>query len=304
MFRKKTAWRRLAVILIPVLGLAGCDSARHDAQFWEKERETIELTHRLKLAEYRLSGARTSAGNSALIRNKLRGQERAKQDLLRMRTELTAQIDNLENQFGELARAEIRKRRQHSVGEKYDTLTRTDGRVFKNVTVSAVTDAGVAIRHEDGAARLGFEDLTPAQRHSFGLDEASALAARQREAREAHAYEKQIDDALQVQRGKQELAAAAQRRRDDRASRTLMARNATQPRDSPLSMPATSVAGRSWSSRSYYRSYRPSYRYVYSHTSARNPFACGGNYRASSCTSIAPLPRIPGRVMFSKPTAQ
>jgi hypothetical protein len=304
MSRELSSWSRLAVILFPVVFLASCDSARHDAEYWELERETIELTHRLKLAEYRLGGGRTGdAGDPALIRNKLPELERVKQDLLSARYDLTAQINNLEYQIGGIASEDIRKRRQDAVGSKFETLTLVDGRVFKNVKVSAVEDGGVAIRHDDGAARLGFEDLTPAQRDSFGLDEASAVAARERESREALAYERQLDGELEVLRGKQELAAAEQRRRDDdRASRELMARNTTEPRVSALAKPASSFGGRSWSSRSYYRSYRPTYRYVYGYSAAPNPF-CGSNYRPSSCTSIAPLPRVPGRVTFPTPTS-
>ncbi len=305
MFSKMSSWKRLPLIVFPVLGLAGCDGTRQNAEHWELERETIELTHRLKLAEYRLGGGRTGdAGDPALIRNMLSEQDLAKQELMCSRTDLTAQIDNLEHLLGEIASADIRKRRQDAVGVKFETLTLADGRVLKNVKISAVEDGGVAIRHDDGAARLGFENLTPAQRDSFGLDEVSALAARERESREALAYERQIDGELEVLRGKQELAAAEQRRReDDRASRTLMARNTTEPRVSALAKPATSVGGRSWSSRSYYRSYRPTYSYVYGYSAAPNPF-CGSNYRASSCTSIEPLPRVPGRVMFPTPTSK
>lgn len=306
MFRKMSSWLGLAAALFPVLGLVGCERTRHDAEFWEMERETIELTQRLKLAEYRYGGDRTGdAGDPALIRDRLRGQERTKQDLLRSRSDLTAEIGYLENQLGEFARADIRKRRQDAVGGKHDTLTLVDGRVFKNVTVSAVEDGGVAIRHEDGAARLGFEDLTAAQRDDFGLEESSALAAREREAREALAYERQLDEELEVLRGKQELAAAEQRRReDDRESRMLTARNTTEPRVSPLSKPATSFGSNSWSSRSYYRSYRPAYRYVYTYPSAPNPFRYSGCNRASSYSALVPLPRTPGRVMFPTPAAK
>lgn len=55
-------------------------------------------------------------------------------------------------------------------GTRFAEFITTGGRTYHEVTVIEVVDSGVRIRHQDGTARMGCDDLTAAQRETFGLD--------------------------------------------------------------------------------------------------------------------------------------
>jgi hypothetical protein len=197
--------------------------------------------------------------------------------LQRDRNALDAEIKGMEVRNEEFVRLAIQGLRMKALGRKFDRFSVNDGRTFENVTVTGVDDGGVAIRHEHGTARFRFAELSAGQSELFGLDERSGLAAADRERRESIAYERRIDEELDAMREKEErIAAVARRSEDARMSRPLMAVNSSRQPASPLAKPASPV-GSGYSYRSSYgysgyRSYRPTYRYVYYHRSVPNPF--------------------------------
>jgi hypothetical protein len=263
------------------LFLPSCERNLNDSTYWETEREEIELTQQLKLAEYRLgmttSGDANGVAELERVESNLRELNQRTAALLRDRSVLGEEVRELEVRNRETERLAVRKLRMKSVGRKFDTLVVNNGRTFENVSITGVDDGGVAIRHEHGTARLRYSDLSAEQCASFGLEERSALAAEDRERRESIAYERRIDEELDAMREKEEqIAAVARRSEETKVSRALVAANTTTKETSPLAKPASQV-GRGSSYRysdgySTYRSYRPRYRYVYYYPVVRNPF--------------------------------
>lgn len=265
-----------AVIALLSLMVAACDTNRDQAADWETERETIELTQQLKLAEYRLG--LTPSGNPGeleRVENHQRELDQRAQALLRQRSALNAEIKMLEARNEELARLAIQNLRMKSLGRTFDTFSVNDGRTFEKVSITGVDDSGVAIRHAHGTARLRYAELSADQRASFGLEERSALAAEDQERRELLAYERRIDEEMDALREKEErIAAVAMKSEDSKIADSIMARNSSSQETRPLAQPA-SPFGRGCRS-SYgqyrYRTYRPTYRYVYYYPVTPNPF--------------------------------
>jgi hypothetical protein len=147
----------------------------------------------------------------------------------------------------------------------------------------------VAFRHEHGAARLRYTELSDDQRLIFGLEEEAALAAEDRERRQALAYELSIDMELEAMRDRESEARAdsiAAENNNFLASRSLMANPNHQREIRPLAQPARAFGSGSSYRRHYnysgYRFYRPAYRYVYRHPPAVNPFCSSYRIRKQS----------------------
>lgn len=273
---------RMAVMLIAIV-LPACDGNDRNAGYWAIERERIELEQQLKLAEYRMGATNAGdAGELSRIHRNLDGLQKRVRDLQQSRNILEAEIMDMESRNAEYARAAIHNRRMEVIGGKFDSLTLKDGRILEKVTVVSVDDSGVALRHEHGAARLRYADLTSRQQAFFGLEADSALAAEAREQVAASAYEKQLDAELQVVRGKEEQRERDLARRDEqlRISSSFLARNSVSNYTRPLAKPATQVGNGSWS-RGWYRSYRPTYRYVY--------YPSAPSYNASRLRYLDPI---------------
>lgn len=261
--------------------LPACERKPDNSAYWETEREEIELTQQLKLAEYRLGMTGSDGCNGVAELQRVEGNLRDLNvralALRRDRSALDSEVRELEFRNRETERLAVQNLRMKSVGRTFDTLAVNNGRTFENVSVTGVDDGGVAIRHEHGTARLRYSDLSAGQCALFGLDESSALAAEDRERRESIAYERRIDEELDAMRENEEqIAAVARKSEEADFPRALMTANTTTRETSPLAKPATRV-GRGSSYRysdgySGYRSYRPRYRYVYYYRAPRNPF--------------------------------
>ena len=263
---------------IIVLALTGCGEKRDQSVYWDTERVVVELTQKLKLAEYRLGlmPNRETVDAGAVMEN-ARRLDRRLSELRADQASLVDEIKDLEIRKSELVQTSIRNIRAKAHGRKFGTFATTDGRTFENVMITGVDDGGIALRHAHGTARLRYSDLSVEQREEFGLKEKSALAAEYRERREAVAYEQRMDEELGAMREKEEREAAiAKRSEDARVSRSLMARNnVSQKPESPLSKPATTVGSGSYYRNTYgttYRTYRPRYRYVYYYSAGSNPY--------------------------------
>jgi hypothetical protein len=131
------------------------------------------------------------------------------------------------------------------------------------VSVAAIDDAGVTIRHADGSARLRFADLSPDQQVLFGLDAELASAAEESESMAAIAYEREIDSQMEVLQ-EQQRKNVEKARRDElyarQGSSRIAAQQADVSKERPLAQAATPFGGRSWGY-SGYSTYRSSYRY-------------------------------------------
>jgi hypothetical protein len=231
----------------------------------------------LKLAEYRLglseSGKIEELNN---LRIRLSANEAKLLNLQAEKSSLVVEIERLETRNKELCQAALEKRRTRTQGMKFETFSVKDGRTFKNAIITAVGDSGVAFRHENGAARLRYAELTEDQRLFFGLDEKASLAAEDRERRLALAYELSIDMELEAMRDK-----ASETRIEPvvarNKSRAMIAATSNHENETrPLAQSARPFGSgssyRRWYGYSGYRSYRPVYRYVYQYPSATNPF--------------------------------
>lgn len=252
----------------------GCGKNQDQADWWQGEQQRIELSQQLELKRYRFEQAYSrdfgqlenlrlfTMGNVALLKS-LRNQHQA----------LSGKIESLEGQWAGFRESTIREQRHHAMSKTFDRLSLVSGRIYAEVSVASIDDSGVTIRHADGSARLRFTDLDDTQRIFFGLEADLALAAEEQETRDAADYERWVE-ARMVAINEKKLEASANARREELELRRMRAESAAQlaanSSISPLARPATNWGSRSWSSYSSdysnYRTYRPTYRYVYYYT--------------------------------------
>lgn len=261
---------------------AVCGAREGDAAFWRNEREIIALTQRLKLCEYRLGLAnpgkieKLEGLKSMISENEIRLR-----GLLSQKAALDAEISSMETRNSASGRMVLEQRRSNTRGMKFDTLPASDGRLFTNATITVVRDSGVEFRHEHGAARLRYSELTDQLRSFFGLEESAASAAEERENRQAIAYEREIHQALEAIRTRETPAIALNEVKSaSRITRQLSPVSSREPVDSELSRPAKPIGSarfyQKYRGYGVYRSHRPVYRYVPAciRTSCRRSSAC------------------------------
>lgn len=102
------------------------------------------------------------------------------------------------------AMADVEKHRAEETGKRYKEYKTFAGRVYTDVLVTKIDDAGIYLNHADGAARLRFEHLSPDQRKHFGITEAGAteIYAQELKAQAAHEAKVEVE-----QKAKRELLA-------------------------------------------------------------------------------------------------
>lgn len=279
----------IMIVLFPIV-LPSCKSHEGDAAYWKNEREIIELSQRLKLGEYRLGLSDSAQWKDwddlkiVISENEVRLW-----NLQSEQSALTDEIERLETRNKELGRTALEQKRSRAQGIKFETFPAKDGRTFKNVTITLVDDSGVAFRHDHGAARLRYAELSDDQRSFFGLEEEAALAAEDREHRQSLAYELSIDMELEAMRGRESEERPdpiAPTNNNFLASRSLLAPSNHQREIRPLAQPARTFGSGSTYRRHYnysgYRSYRPFYRYVYRYPPTANPFCPSSRTRSQS----------------------
>ncbi len=83
---------------------------------------------------------------------------------------------------------DVQKRRAEETGRTYKEYATASGRVYQNVIITSINDAGISLTHADGTARLRFEHLTPEQREKFGITQegATAVYAAEQKAKAEH----------------------------------------------------------------------------------------------------------------------
>ncbi|MES2982841.1 MAG: hypothetical protein V4727_11055 [Verrucomicrobiota bacterium] len=99
---------------------------------------------------------------------------------------------------------DVETRRAEETGKRYAQYETLAGRVYKDVLVTKIDDAGIYINHADGAARLRFEHLSPEQRQHFGITKEGATEIYEQELKAQAAYEAKV---AEQQKAKRELLA-------------------------------------------------------------------------------------------------
>jgi hypothetical protein len=282
---------RSGAIAAAALFVAGCDRPRTDSAWWSDENERISLSHQLELKRFRFE--QVAASDFPELEKLRASTHKAASDLTELRkrrTLLAGTVTSMEADRDTYRRSLIAGQRQRAMRRTFDEFALNSGRVFKGVSISAIDDAGVTIRHTDGSARLRFADLDAGQRLLFGLEEDLAMVAEKQEREDAVAYERWIDTQMAEIRVKEEQLASVARREksnEERARRTsaAAARNLVAANTSPLAQPARTFSSRSWGGYSTYRAYRPTYRYVYYTPSS---------YSRNSHTVLGPVRQVTG----------
>jgi hypothetical protein len=284
-------------ITAAVLFSVGCEKGQNQAEWWQGEQERIELNHQLELKKYRFEQVDTRDFEELEgLRDTIDAATSSLRSLRQQRLSLNDEVASLEGKWGEFRESTIRNQRHRVIGNSFEVIHLVSGRKFQNVTVSAIDDAGVAIRHADGSARLCFADLNSEQRLFFGLEEDLALAAADKEVAAAASYERWIDDRMAIIH-EQKMKNSEITRREELSARQERSQLASQqvaaPKTRALAQAAAAVGSRSWRYSRYYstyRTYRPIYRDVYYSTPSYN----------HNCRAIfSPRPIFP---QFVRPT--
>lgn len=100
--------------------------------------------------------------------------------------------------------SDVETRRAEETGKRYAEYQTMAGRVYKDVLVTKIDDAGIYLNHADGAARLRFEHLSPEQRKQFGITKEGAAAVYAQEMKAQAAHEAKVKE---QQKAKRELLA-------------------------------------------------------------------------------------------------
>lgn len=247
----------------------GCEKQNDSAAWWGGEQQRTELSNQLELQKFRFEEIHTgdlAQLDGCLSKSKAASAQAA--SLRRERDDLGEVVKSLERRLADFKETTLRSQRQQAMRKTFETLHLASGRTFENVSVSTIDDSGVTIRHTHGSARLRFQDLDPRQQQFFGLEADLALAAHEKEAREAVAYEHWIAKQMEITRLSETAVASVRRinkpasltRQSDSPALRIVASNVR-----PLAQPARSVGSGDYRNYRYssYRSCRPTYQNVY-----------------------------------------
>jgi hypothetical protein len=258
-----------------------CSRGDSEAGWWEQEHQRIELARQVELAEYRLTRAEANfvaAEEHAQWLAACEAADLRATELRARKKELEGQIQAGLDQLTDYQRLAIEHRRKEMRNLEMDYLALDDRRTFFDVRVVAIDDAGVSIRHRDGSARLGIHDLSAEECLQFGIERTSALAALERERREAIAYEQQV--AIDLAR----IEESERKSREEIAAREVVRRDAVRPlpvvaaAQSPLSQ-----AARPFGNSYRHYDYRPTWYY------RRSPYVVRtAAYRSTFCYRSSP----------------
>ena len=258
---------RYIIAVVALVSSSSCQKKEYDQAWWRAENERIGLEQQLELRNFQMKARMPVATDEDLLAVKSRGLGERLSVLKERKAELSLAVNRAASELEDYKIAMVRERRQSVTGREWKEFRTAKGRIYRDVTIASVDDVGVSIRHQNGSARLGFDDLDQAQRDMFALDgELAMKALREELAREA-AYQEWMDREMQVaadQEKRQESSAA-----DKAVSTRLLASNVVTRRPSLLAEPPRRFRNGSWrdhSSVNYsprrYRN-RPTYYHVY-----------------------------------------
>jgi hypothetical protein len=258
---------------VAVLFSVSCQRNENQAEWWQGEQERITLNHQVELMRYRLErsnvlGSGEYGGLSVLTQ----ANTSLLKSLYQQRRALSTEVASLEKTWPGFRKSTIQAQRGRVIGMTFKALHLSSGRTFQDVSVAAITDGGVTIRHVDGSARLRFVDLDSEQQVYFGLEADLALKAVEEESKSAIAYEREIDTQMAAIHQQEKMVSEMTRRAELAAEEKwsqLAVRYAANLRTELFAQTATPLRTRAWGYSSHYpryrayRSYRPTYRYIY-----------------------------------------
>ena len=289
--KKHRSWRLCAMLAAAAFLSVGCKRDESRAEWWHGEQERTALSQEVKLLQYRLDHSQAKMQTDL---EHLDGRTQADalllQGLRQKLSDLSSDVAKLQSDWSDFKSSILREQRQLAIGKSHPTFQLATGRTFQDVSVVAIHDAGVTIRHADGSARLRFEDLNTEQQAYFGLEEHLALAAEEKESLTTATYERGIDTQMALIQQQEKLVADITRREEQAARQKwsqLAAQYVAASVPSTLSQAATPVGRDSWSSYRYDRYHRYRTRYPYDQ-SVYYYYASSINY----CRTPVPSPVV------------
>ena len=108
---------------------------------------------------------------------------------------LVAAVSAAADQYGSYQDRYRQQVRGDGMGEKMAELRSQSGRIYKNVTVSKVSAAGIEIRHDEGVSRLLPEDLDPSWDERFQWDQEEMARLLQQERSRENRHGESVDKA-------------------------------------------------------------------------------------------------------------
>lgn len=171
-----------------------CEDPALKNEILENHHEEIRLSQQVQLLQFRLGQANshTSIDLQDLQSTSTCMTMRLAR-LKEQRNELNHSLETLGNQLASIRKVHTSNLRHSMCDTRLERIRLRNGKTYQQVHVIDVTDAGVSIRHQDGAATLRCSDLTPEQQARFGLDETRSILAEQQESRSRIAYELWVD---------------------------------------------------------------------------------------------------------------
>jgi hypothetical protein len=187
-----------------------------------------------------------------------------------------------------VAWGDVESRRAEASGKLMQAFVTMEGRTYRNAVITKIDAGGVSFKHEDGVARLRFDELSPEQRASFGINEETAAEVYRKEAARRAAYERLVEKRSEERRVLAEKEAGqraeVQRLAMEKAAEERAVAAANKPAETIPPYPTIkrvdsgrSNPSRYLSHRSYYLGYGYPIRYNYSPT-----LRYGGGYSKPS----------------------
>jgi hypothetical protein len=243
-----------SAMLLPVmigtggLLLSACKPGNdYETDLWDMEMDAVEISKDIKLLGYRLSLQEPAYGELVALKSGMVKMKAKKQVLLADQIRLQSEVDALEVDHEKMTTRFIKSRRSEIIGTRIDELVVAAGRVYRNVKIIDIGDAGVDFRHEGGSTRLRYNELSEAQRDYFGLNPASARIALMTEAMNQKAYEEWVSASIEKDLYESQVRAHSPNCRFEKTPPThLLHRNRPSFVQSPLSQPATPFGIRRW----------------------------------------------------------
>jgi hypothetical protein len=275
-----------AVIAATCFLSTNCDSEKHQAAWWQGERERVELEQAIALKSYRLN--QSSGGDPEALKDLTASVQKSQERLEELRQyqrDLQREVASIESEWPQVRDELLRGQRERVIGKTLASLKSTSGREYKNVTVARIDDAGVMVRHDAGSARLRAGDLDAEQQAFFGLDTALAMVAEKKEQQEGAAYDQWIDKQLVAVKDAEERKLDTTDRETGESERMrsrVLARQNVPEFTRPLAQGSSLVSSRFSRFSDFSPGFRrttPSFRYYYI---GSNGYSCNSGFAAEA----------------------
>lgn len=234
-------WWYLSAAVALVFGFVSCKQSGAESAiesdravaWWEGEQEREDLAQAVQLARYRVSQMPADRrGDLARVNREIATLKVRLGEVRKIHAALEVEEVAIRQHAERYAAMVREQRRMDAVGTKMALFKPAIGRALEDVEITAVTDAGVTLRHRGGIARVDFFKLSQSQRERFGLEFAAAVTALDQENAREMAFHQATEAAMASQREQEarEATEAAKRAADQaRMERALAPAQATRP---------------------------------------------------------------------------